>query len=133
MVQLLPGRPRRPLSAVLAAIAAMASSVALPVTASEIQDAYHAHFKQCLRLFFNDKPAHDVECLPNTMPDIPANSGSGGGSVQTRDGKPIVVPVVTPPVVTPPVVTPPPPPPVVTPDPEVDSSYPDVDSSYPQA
>ena len=81
------------------AVAATATllSGAAPASASEIQDAYYAHTRACLKLFFSDKAAHSAQCLPNNSPNIPAHAGSGG---------PVPVP---PPVV----VVPPPPPPVV--------------------
>lgn len=85
-------------SLVVAATALTAGGMVAPASASEIQDAYRAHTKQCLRLFFSDKPAHDIQCLPNNMPSPAALGGSSGNP-------PIVAaPVVAPPA---PPVTPP--------------------------
>lgn len=96
----------------VATAATLVSAGAPQVSASQIQDAYYAHTRSCIKLFLTDEAAHAAQCLPNTMPSIPANAGSGGPT---------------------PVVVAPPPPPAVLPPPDVDSSYPEVDSSYPQA
>ncbi|WP_200940285.1 hypothetical protein [Devosia sp. Root436] len=87
----------------VAAAATLAAASALPVSASEIQDAYRAHTRLCIGLFFTDKDAHTELCLPNTSGNSPAHETSGG---------PVVAPPPPPPVVV--VVTPPPPPPGCT-------------------
>lgn len=108
-------RHRKPPRAVAtaAAFAGLASAAVMPVSASAIQEAYYAHTKVCVRLLFNDKPAHNRQCLPNNSPNIPAHDGGNGGNL----------PVVVAPIIAAPVVAPPPPP-VPEPDPDVDSSYP---------
>lgn len=120
-------RRRGPVNLALAATAVtMAAGSVMPTTASPIQDAYYAHTELCIDLLFNDKAAHNAQCLPNSSSNSPAYAGGGGSDV------PLVV-APPPVVVLPPVVVAPPPPPVVIPPPEVGSSYPEVDSSYPQA
>lgn len=90
-------------------VVSLAAGAAAPAQASEIQDAYIAHTRHCIGLFFTDKDAHTAQCLPNTSPDLPAS--------MLKTGRVVVPPVV--------VVPPPPPPPVVPPA----SSYPSVGSS----
>lgn len=74
----------------LAAFAAfLTCGVSLPAAASEVQEQYHRHTRECIRLFLSDKARHDAECLPNNSPGgFPyADSGSGSG---------VTVPVVEP-------------------------------------
>jgi len=95
----------KPIHLAVAAAATLVSAASLPVSASEIQDAYRAHTALCIGLFFTDKDAHTEQCLPNMSGNIPAHETSAGPVV-------VIVPPPHPPP--PPVVTPPPPPPPCT-------------------
>lgn len=97
---------RRPATrhlATAATVSALALAGITPALASAVQDAYHAHTRLCLKLFFADKPAHDIQCLPNMSTGSPAHAGGDGGSPAPV---PVIVPAppVVPPVVVPPVV-----------------------------
>jgi|SRR5215217_1432327 len=95
-------RIRRVAAAATTAVSLVAGA-SVPAQSSEIQRAYYEHTRHCLDLFFTNKPAHNVECLPNTMPNTFGDGSSGSA------------------------VTPPPPPPDIDPP---ASSYPSVSSSF---
>lgn len=67
-----------------AAVAFGASAlVAAPASASDTQDAYYAHHRMCVELFFTDREAHAENCLPSRItPSLGSTSKKGSSQPQ---------------------------------------------------